>query len=89
MVRESVVRLGEMLSIYGSIHGHTNIPLSFVVPSNSTDWPSRFHGAMVGKSLSKTMKRYRKHTLSSDTVALLEAHHIVWEPSKKPRLLGP
>ena len=76
--------LAEMLSIYASIYGHTFIPRSFIVPSNSTVWPLRFHDAKVGVSLNNIRSRYRKKILSSHAIALLEAHHIVWEPLSRP-----
>lgn len=69
-----------MLSIYVKIHGHTCIPQSFIVPSNSTDWPIRFHGAKVGRSLTNIRSKYRKNGLSREAISLLEAHRIVWEP---------
>ena len=77
-IKPMVTRLAEMLSIYGLIHGNTIIPQTFIVPSNSHDWPSHFHGAKVGYSLANMRTRYRKNTLSSDAILLLEAHKIVW-----------
>ena len=36
----AIIRLAELLSIYSGIHGDMLVPTSFVVPSNSDDWPT-------------------------------------------------
>ena len=68
----------KMLTIYASIHNHTSIPTSYIVPSNSIDWPTNFHGARLGQSVSNIRCHYRQGSLSSDAIILLEAHHIIW-----------
>ena len=82
-VTSKVVRLGEMQSIYFRLHGHTMIPTIFIVPSDSTDWPTLFHDAKLGSLLATMRSRYRKRSLSSETIEMLEAHGIVWEPLKR------
>ena len=78
-VHPSIVRLAEMLSIYAKLHGNTLIPSTFIVPLNSSDWPSQFHGAKVGRSLVDVRSQYRNQKLSSKTISLLEENHILWE----------
>ena len=72
-----------MLSIYARMHGHTMIPSIFIVPPDSTDWPKLFHDAKLGSLLATMRSRYRKRSLSSETIAMLEAHKIMWEPLKR------
>ena len=80
--------LAEMLSIYSKLHGDTLIPSKFIVPSNSSDWPSRFHGAKVGISLANLRYRYRKQTVSKETIALLEDNQIFGEFLSQPVITG-
>ena len=59
------------------------IPTIFIVPSDSLDWPQPFHRAKLGILLASMRTRYRKQLLSSETIAMLEAHKIMWEPLKR------
>ncbi|CAK4073167.1 unnamed protein product [Aphanomyces euteiches] len=64
------------LHTYKQIHGDTNVPRAFVVPSQSSEWPEALWGLKVGVMVNDIRKSVA--TLAADKKAELDALGFVW-----------
>ncbi|OQR86693.1 hypothetical protein ACHHYP_10237 [Achlya hypogyna] len=58
----------QAVDVYRALHGHANIPFSFVVPEDDTAWPTATWGQQLGKAVRMQTR--------PDRVAALEARGV-------------
>ena len=65
--------------MYEKLHGTTNVPYSFHIPSDDIEWPEELWARRLGSQLHNARTNYHFGKFDDEKIMILEDAGIIWK----------